>query len=649
MPTRPSKTLETFPNPHPDRDYIIEITAPEFTCLCPKTGQPDFATLFLEYVPDKLCVELKSLKLYIWSYRNEGHFHEDVTNRILNDLVAALQPRYLRLRAQFNVRGGIYTTVEVEHRQPGWKAPPPPPSDDLPRQRPEWPASLENVAAQPAAPRRPAESSKAAPAGAGTSAATENRRFRMLRRARAAPDGMIREAPPAVSAAAVGGEATGLEDTASRRRRPEDGLFIGLDLGSTGCRAAVVDYQGVLLAQAEAPIPAPVRSGVQVTQDPTLWWKAASHCLQALLGKIEAAQVQAIAVDGTSGTVLLTDDKGAPVTPAILYNDQRATEEAERIAAVADPTSGAQGPASALAKLLWLTQRKAAERAAHVMHPADWITGRLIGRYGLSDYNNCLKLGYDPIALQWPAWMKQLGVNLALLPQVHAPGSVLGTVSNESARLFGLLPDTQVVAGTTDGVAAFLAAGATQPGHGVTSLGSTLVLKLLSDKPVFSPEHGVYSHRLGKYWLAGGASNSGGAVLLQYFKLEQIREMTALLDPEHPTGLDYYPLPDVGERFPINDPKLAPRLEPLPGDSVTFFQGILEGIANIEAQGYALLAQLGAPKLTDVWTTGGGAQNPAWERIRQRTLKVRMHKARSGLAAYGSALLAAGIVAKHFQ
>ena len=130
MPTQPSKNLETFPNPHPDRDTLIEITAPEFTCLCPKTGQPDFATLELEYVPDRKCVELKSLKLYLWSFRSEGHFHEDVTNRILNDLVAATNPRYLRLRARFNVRGGIYTSVTVEHRQPGWNPPP----AGLPRQ-----------------------------------------------------------------------------------------------------------------------------------------------------------------------------------------------------------------------------------------------------------------------------------------------------------------------------------------------------------------------------------------------------------------------------------------------------------------------------------------------------------------------------------
>jgi 7-cyano-7-deazaguanine reductase len=124
MATRPSRDLELFPNPQPQRDYTIRIRIPEFTCLCPRTGQPDFATLLLEYVPDRMCVELKSLKLYVWSYRDEGAFHEAVANRILDDLVAATEPRFMRLTARFNVRGGIETTVVAEHRAPGWEAPP---------------------------------------------------------------------------------------------------------------------------------------------------------------------------------------------------------------------------------------------------------------------------------------------------------------------------------------------------------------------------------------------------------------------------------------------------------------------------------------------------------------------------------------------
>jgi 7-cyano-7-deazaguanine reductase len=120
MPTQPTKQLETFSNPTPERDYTIRMEVPEFTCLCPKTGQPDFATIHIEYVPDKLCIELKSLKLYMWSYRNEGAFHEAVTNHILDDLAKACQPRFMRLTAEFYVRGGIYTTVIAEHRASGW-------------------------------------------------------------------------------------------------------------------------------------------------------------------------------------------------------------------------------------------------------------------------------------------------------------------------------------------------------------------------------------------------------------------------------------------------------------------------------------------------------------------------------------------------
>ncbi len=123
MATQPSRELELFPNPQPERDYTIRISIPEFTCLCPKTGQPDFATLSLEYIPDRQCVELKSLKMYVWSFRNEGAFHEAVTNEILDDLVNATAPRFMRVTAIFNVRGGIGTTVIAEHRAEGWQAP----------------------------------------------------------------------------------------------------------------------------------------------------------------------------------------------------------------------------------------------------------------------------------------------------------------------------------------------------------------------------------------------------------------------------------------------------------------------------------------------------------------------------------------------
>jgi 7-cyano-7-deazaguanine reductase len=132
MPRKTNKTFISFPNPNPGRDYLIHMQIPEFTCLCPMTGQPDFATIALDYIADRRCVELKSLKLYIWSYRNEGAFHEAVTNRILDDLVRALAPRFMRVSAKFFVRGGIFTTVVAEHRKRGWKPASPiaPPADE---------------------------------------------------------------------------------------------------------------------------------------------------------------------------------------------------------------------------------------------------------------------------------------------------------------------------------------------------------------------------------------------------------------------------------------------------------------------------------------------------------------------------------------
>ncbi|HED52170.1 MAG TPA: hypothetical protein ENI83_01310, partial [Gammaproteobacteria bacterium] len=202
-------------------------------------------------------------------------------------------------------------------------------------------------------------------------------------------------------------------------------------------------------------------------------------------------------------------------------------------------------------------------------------------------------------------------------------------------------------AGTTDSTAGFLATGATQTGTGVTSLGSTLVIKVLSDQPVFDASHGIYSHRLGNHWLAGGASNAGGAILKQLFSSCDIHRYSRLLDPGHPTGLDYYPLPAPGERFPIADPALQPRLTPRPSSDRVFFQGILEGLATIEAEGYRLLHACGAPVLKQVLSVGGGAFNRRWESLRMRKLGVPVSRALHSEAAFGAARLARDEINPH--
>jgi hypothetical protein len=226
------------------------------------------------------------------------------------------------------------------------------------------------------------------------------------------------------------------------------------------------------------------------------------------------------------------------------------------------------------------------------------------------------------------------------LPHVVAPGTPVGSLDPGVADLTGLRADALVTAGTTDSTAAVIAAGAGQQGDGVTSLGSTLVVKVVGNAPVWAPAYGVYSHRLGDLWLIGGASNTGGAVLQQYFSDREIQQLTEALRPEEPTGLDYYPLPGKGERFPVNDPGLAPRLEPRPKDDRRFFQGLLEGMARIEAAGYRRLQSLGAPPPRAVATIGGGAQNAGWTRIRERILGVPVMQGTAQEAALGAALLA---------
>ena len=166
------------------------------------------------------------------------------------------------------------------------------------------------------------------------------------------------------------------------------------------------------------------------------------------------------------------------------------------------------------------------------------------------------------------------------------------------------------------------------------------MLKLLSDRPIFAPELGIYSHRIGDTWLAGGASNCGGKTLLQFFSQEQLASLESSLDPAKPTGTDYYPLPSVGERFPVSDPSLAPRLTPRPADDALFLQGIYEAFARIEQTGYAKLAALGGPALRNVRHAGGGSRSTAWMTLRAQALGVPQHTAWSEEAAAGAARLA---------
>lgn len=406
--------------------------------------------------------------------------------------------------------------------------------------------------------------------------------------------------------------------------------YLGIDFGTSGARAIAIDGSGAILAE--------VRQ--ELAEQTAESWRAA---LFELIGQIPAnirRRLRAIAVDGTSTTVLLCDAGNQPLGAPLLYNDDRAQAEAKYLESIAPPGNPVLSATSSLAKLLWLGTQGEFPRARFFQHQADWLSSLLHGRPGISDYHNCLKLGFDPEQMRYPEWLRRLPV-APLLPQVLAPGAKVGPVSAEIAARFTIPGACLIRAGTTDSIAAFIASGASRPGQAVTSLGSTLVLKLLSEKRVDAMQYGIYSHRLGHLWLAGGASNSGGAVLRQYFSDAQLAELSNRIDLQTDSGLDYYPLPRPGERFPLNDPGLPPRLSPRPQDDVLFLQGLLEGMARIEAGGYRLLQELGASPLESVLTAGGGAQNPAWTSIRARILDVRVQSSPHTEAAYGAAILAA--------
>lgn len=419
----------------------------------------------------------------------------------------------------------------------------------------------------------------------------------------------------------------------------EKTIFLGIDLGTSGVRAIAINQAGTVVAQANIPLPAPEGEGRTREQAPMLWWQGVVTVIDSIVTQLDPLTIRAIAVDGTSGSVLLADAWGAPRTPGLMYNDGRASAEAAEIASLAPRESAAHGPGSGLAKLLWLLNHSPTG-AARVHTQADWVSGNLSGHYGVCDANNALKLGYDPVAMCWPAWLDALALPSGLLPEVVSAGSAIAPLRSQLAAHWGMGRDTLIVSGTTDSTAAFIASGASRPGEAVTSLGSTLVLKVLAEQPVFAPEYGVYSQPLGKLWLVGGASNSGGAVLRQFFSDEEMATLTPQVRPLRPLCLDYYPLPAPGERFPRNDPQLAPRLTPRPTEDARFFQALLEGIARIEREGYQRLAALGAPYPSSLRSNGGGAANRAWTTLRGRTLGVEMLSAAHTEAAYGTALLA---------
>ncbi|MBD2728222.1 FGGY-family carbohydrate kinase [Nostoc sp. FACHB-892] len=413
-------------------------------------------------------------------------------------------------------------------------------------------------------------------------------------------------------------------------------LYLGIDFGTSGARGVVIDEETTTI-QVEVRYPFQ-DSPAAVT--PKIWQEALFMLVEQIPDQLRR-EIKAIAINGTSSTVLLVDAAGNPTDAPLLYNDARGSLVLEHLRSIVPPNHTVLSATSSLAKLLWMRQQPSFSQARYFLHQADWLAFLLHGQLGISDYHNALKLGYDVEELKYPEWLEKLEIPIQL-PKVLPPGTPIAQLRPEIADKFGFRRDCLVCAGTTDSIAAFLASGAKLPGEAVTSLGSTLVLKLLSRTRQEDARYGIYSHRLGDLWLTGGASNTGGAVLKQFFTNAELESLSREIDVSKASELDYYPLLKAGDRFPINDPNLPPRLSPRPDNPVEFLHGLLESIARIEARGYELLQRMGADKLSRVYTAGGGAANETWTAIRARYLQVPVVASVYTEAAYGTALLAMG-------
>jgi sugar (pentulose or hexulose) kinase len=491
--------------------------------------------------------------------------------------------------------------------------------------------------------------------------------------------------------------------------------FIGFDLGTSGARISVIQGTGKSPQDTDLSASSPSQPPFQevYTQaipweggaydDPWVWMDAVTTLLAGAAAGLPSAldSVISICVSGTSASCLLVDghgnDSAGKVTRAPrMYNYdvvQSVSSESssdthtdasmygkqalELLNQYAPEAHTARSPTGSLAKLLaWNAEQKLDATGESLCHQADYIALQLLSHDNddkrvvvSSDWHNCLKLGYDVRNLQWPDWMvtclQAAGISdpHSVLPAtVVSPGSPMGYISQQAAARFGLPATVQIVGGTTDSNAAFFAATGSQPdmGTAVTSLGSTLAIKFIGSQYVEDASLGVYSHRFPSVlsnngqeaWLVGGASNVGCSVLRQLeFSDDELDRLSQQIDPATESLLSYYPLTKKGERFPAADSNKEPVLEPVPDNRRDFLHGILQGISDVERDGFLALGSLGASPTepVQVWTCGGGSRNDMWTSMRQRRLReafggnneVNVARAENTEASYGAALLAA--------
>lgn len=423
--------------------------------------------------------------------------------------------------------------------------------------------------------------------------------------------------------------------------------WLGIDLGTQGVRAVLVDDAGTVLGRGEAELRGGIRSGARHEQDPSEWWTALGTATRAALAGSGDRPLGGLAIDGTSGTVLVQDATGLPRSPALMYDDGRATADIgvvqEAGAALWADLGYRMQRSWALPKTRWLVRHGALGRGDRIAHQADHVATRLAGHPVAADTGNALKTGYDLLRLRWPTEiLDAVGVPADVLPEVVLPGTEVGQVGARAAAETGIPAGTPIKAGTTDGCAAQIAARALVPGSWSSALGTTLVVKGSTARLLHDPGGAVYSHRNPDGgWLPGGASSTGAGVIARDFAGTDLAALTREAATYEPAPGVCYPLAGRGERFPFVAPQAAGFADGVGTEPAARFAAVLQGIALVERLAYDVLRALGADAGGAVTFSGGATRNPYWTQLRADVLGRQVLLPESVEAAVGMAVLAA--------
>ncbi|HZE40828.1 MAG TPA: FGGY-family carbohydrate kinase [Stackebrandtia sp.] len=430
--------------------------------------------------------------------------------------------------------------------------------------------------------------------------------------------------------------------------------WVGVDLGTQSVRAVVVGDTGAVLGQGSSALDSTRWPDGRHEQDARQWWDAVVRAAASAMAQAGTADIAGIACCGTSGTVLLVadteSDPASPLGPGLMYDDTRAADQAARVRDLPARAWAAAGISPqrtwALPKALWLVDRGRPPGRVRLAHQVDVINSRLIGRPAAADTSNALKTGIDPIAGSWPAEdLDRLGLDPGLLPPLAAPGQVLGHVCARASERTGIPAGVPVVAGMTDGCAAQIAAGVLRPGQWNLVVGTTTVLKGVSDSLLHDPTGALYSHRSpdGRWW-PGGASSAGAGLLSQQFEPSEYDALDARAAEREPAGCLTYPLATVGERFPFRRPDAQRLTIGQPRDDADRYAAILQGVAFVERLCLDHVRALGASVGERVTVTGGGARSAYWTQLQADILGRTVLVPRLAEGAVGMAVLAASHV-----